>query len=566
HLSLPLIALAENDFTSFWGLTRTGEVYLLELPKEKESRALDRIGVATPGRESFVPRQIKQIRLGRGKIHRLQKMIKLTKTDNYKSLAFDGQRFWVTSERVPNSGIFELSTYRQDGTGLRVLPRRPEVAPFSLSYIHNNLMVLDSVHQQLHYYHLTDNLEMVAPVKDNSDTQNKLRLTSRVHPGYLPAGSPASGGIHNLCLLYVGGVGKKEVHRYNPAKLRPLVSYIETNGEIKDFFMDGFLMLAQYSPLLNGRTYGLDLSGESSRQEDWEALFEEYFSPESNLSALDYSVNEAKQDLTASTYRVKVVLMLPTPSYQVRNWDGKGLSLVSPKNRIDVFRWAMQALIDRWKQAKFKNLDLVGFYYMTEQGVWDDPVLHAFPQLCRQFGYRSFAIPGITSSWMTEFTRVGFDCVSLQPSHAFAWNLFRPARYLLKYAGRIAREYGMGIEVELPYEVEKPGGRQKVYDYLEMAKIQGWAGAFKAYFQSYNLIKTLAESKIPEARKLYVELYRFSCLSRRLNQAVIKPSLTSDPYIFYQAQLPSDKRQRLFKINIEGNPGTVVLSRLQFKS
>ncbi|NLK51309.1 MAG: hypothetical protein GX295_02520, partial [Syntrophomonadaceae bacterium] len=42
HLSLPLIALAENDFTSFWGLTRTGEVYLLELPKEKESRALDR--------------------------------------------------------------------------------------------------------------------------------------------------------------------------------------------------------------------------------------------------------------------------------------------------------------------------------------------------------------------------------------------------------------------------------------------------------------------------------------------------------------------------------------------
>ena len=65
----------------------------------------------------------------------------------------------------------------------------------------------------------------------------------------------------------------------------------------------------------------------------------------------------------------------------------------------------------------------------------------------------------------------------------------------------------MGMEVELPYNVLEPAGRQKLRDYLEMAAIQGWAGTFTAYFQSYNLIKSLAESPDPECRQLYDELF-----------------------------------------------------------
>ena len=57
----------------------------------------------------------------------------------------------------------------------------------------------------------------------------------------------------------------------------------------------------------------------------------------------------------------------------------------------------------------------------------------------------------------------------------------------------------MGVEIEIPYDVvDSLAGRQKVYDYLEMACIQGWAGAFKAYFQSYRLLQILAESSAPE--------------------------------------------------------------------
>ena len=168
--------------------------------------------------------------------------------------------------------------------------------------------------------------------------------------------------------------------------------------------------------------------------------------------------------------------------------------------------------MERWGQAKFQYLKLAGFYYMTEQGAWNDPVLHTFPKLCKQYGLRSYAIPGITSTWITEFNRAGFDCVALQSSHAFWQPWGRPQHHLLKCAGRIAREFGMGMEVELTYNILEPAGQQKLRDYLTMASVQGWAGAFKAYFQSYNLIKDLADSKLPAYRKLYDDLYQMSCL------------------------------------------------------
>ena len=215
----------------------------------------------------------------------------------------------------------------------------------------------------------------------------------------------------------------------------------------------------------------------------------------------------------------------------------------------------MKELLARWRQARFRNLELVGFYYLTEQGAWDDPVVHSFPRLCRSHGLRSFAIPGITSSWLTEFTRAGFDCVCLQPSHAFWQPRQRPRRHLLKCAGRIARQFGMGMEVELPYNVEQPAGQEKVYDYLEMARLQGWAGAFKAYFQSYNLIRTLAESQIPAARQLYDDLYRFSLISR-LPEA--RPGHHPDPIEFQvRAEIPAEKKGLALCLNFEGHTGSL---------
>lgn len=567
-LATPLTALAENDEGSAWGLGEDGSIYRLELFVQQVSAG------HTPLMAENLAKKVGRLHGKRfitgsltGHLKSMYKAIRggqftwrsICRARGIKGVfagfAYDGSHFWAFRLTGKKESPTMLLLYDKDGSLNRGYTTWPEVSLSSLNYSHNQLLILDLEHQQLHIYHLADNMEPVAGWSPHSCR----------HPGYLAAGTPDSGGIRNLCLLYAGGEGSSRVHRYDLDKLRPLVGYVSTQGVVKDIFMDGFLLLAQYSPLLNGRSFGADLKGEPSRKEDWLALFDEYFYCGANLQALENCAAEVNRKLDSPAAELtKVVLAIPTADRRCTDWDDKGFSLAEESHRIEVTEWAMQELVNRWQGSRFRKLELVGFYYMTEQGAWNDPVLTAFPRLCRKFGVRSFAIPGITSSWMTEFTRAGFDCVAFQSSHSFWRPIGRPRQYLLKIAGRIAREFRMGMEVELPFDVMEPVGQAKLRDYLEMAGIQGWAGAFKAYFQSYNMIKNLAESDIPACRQLYDDLYHMSQLGRTKENHPTFIFRNAIP-IDWQASLPGRAEKGLLRYNIEGHQGVFQITEICVK-
>ena len=560
-LQVPLIALAENDSCSAWGLTSEGQIYCLQLPHSQLVSQPQPIAARTsikllgclrrPSMTMAIFRYCLKGSYRAGKNKQPFWRHLCWKKRCFLGFAYDGRHYWAFHSNSQKQAAATLLLYNQAGTLIRSFSLQPEVSLSSLNYLHNNLLVLDLEHRQLHQYHLADTMQPVA----------NLPLANH-HPGYLPAGTELTAGIHDLCLLYVGGEGTTAVHRYNNHELMPLVGYSTPAGVVKDLFMDGFLLLAQYSPLLNGRSFGVDLDGSPSRQEDWIALFDEYFHPQANLQTLEYCTKLITQQLhTGRGRQVRVVLSIPTPDRRCDDWDNKGFSLATDVNRVKVTHWAIKELLNRWQKAKFQRLVLAGFYYMTEQGSWNDQVLHMFPKLCHKYRTRSFAIPGISSSWVTEFNRAGFDCVALQSSHAFWQPPDRPRYYLLKCAGRIAREFGMGMEVELPYDVLEAKGQQKLRDYLEMAYIQGWAGAFKAYFQSYNLIKALAENKQPECRQLYDDLYQMSRLSRRPNHRIAHIS-GSALAIDCQSNWLEKKGRICLRLNIEGHQGIFKLSSL----
>lgn len=557
-LTVGLVALAEDDAEHVWGLSPTGVIYRMQIY----------IGGIGPGaravlteqcrlrKKKFVSAGIQQMGLSiyraiRNRNYSLWRLF--SDRGAFRALAYDGRYFWVLRTGGRRGSSCLLSLYDVSGNLLQVFTTWPEAAAAGLSFSHHGLMMVDREHQLYHHAHIMDPMLPVAGGP----------LVRGSHPGYLPAGTSATAGIHDLCLLYVGGEGSQRVHRYDEDKLRPLVGYDGATGLMEEAFMDGFLLLAQYSPLLNGRAFATDLKGPPSRREDWVALFDEYFHSSANLAALDACAGELvhRLPLEAARFRLKVVLALPVPDPRCTDWDQKGTSLADPERRLEVLTWAMQDLIGRWDRTKHRWLDLAGFYYMNEQGSYDDPLLHAFPTLCRQYGLKSFAIPGITSTWMTEFSRAGFDGVALQSSHAFRKPLGRPPKYWLKCAARIAREYRMGMEVELPYNVLEPAGQAIARDYLDMARLQGWAGGFKAYFQSYNLIYQLARSVDPACRSLYEDLYKFSRLSRIREE---------QPVVLFQGALPVEWEGRTsgeggescFRLNIEGHRGDFQINRL----
>ena len=294
RLPRPLIALAEYDHTGCWGLGRGGRVCRIELPR---SQRLDPPPPPAAGEELTL---IDVCRLGRPRWsifaligcrfcrrHRSRPGPAGAVSDRMSVLAFDGRHFWTAGE--PG----QLLLYRPDGSFIRSFPAVPGAALSSLGWRHSHLLALDRAHRRLHLLHPADCLEPAAgltltgPPRPSAVDVHSSLAAPRRHPGYLPPGSPASGGIHNLCLLYVGGEGREQIHRYDVGKLRPLLGYLGRDGKVVDLFLDGFLMLAQYSPLLNGRSFGVDLEGSASRREDWIALFDEYFHPRDNLAALD---------------------------------------------------------------------------------------------------------------------------------------------------------------------------------------------------------------------------------------------------------------------------------------
>ncbi len=555
-LPVALQALAENDAKSAWGLTADGIIYQLDftgVPISSESTLANALKKAATleSRHFTLAKLVEQAKSAYRSITDMKSPGRYLylKEGVFSGFAYDGKQFWVFRQPVSKQSAGILLLYSQEGILLNSFSSQPEATLSSINYSHNMLMVLDLEHRLYHQYLIADAMQPAAVFTPHPGC----------HPGYLPAGTSDSGGIHNLCLLYAGGQGKESVHRYDREKLIPLAAYIAEDGTAKDYFMDGFLMLAQYSPLLNGRSFGVDLNGPPSRKEDWLALFDEYYHPEANLTALEESLRELRIQLPDRKPRAaRVVLGIPTPDPRCRDWDGKGYSLVHDSHRIDVQGWAMGEIIERWQKARYRHLMLAGFYFMTEQGSFNDPVLHAFPRQCRSRGMQSFAIPGLYSAWMTEFTRADFDCIAFQSSHAFTKPAGRPSYYLLKNAGHIAREFDMGMEVELPYDVMEDSGRQKLQDYLDMAHIQGWAGAFKAYFQSYDLIKSLAECKESSSRALYDSLY---ALSRLSYEAAAHPSpgfVPVDARAAWDAQTGYDR----IKINLEGHKGIFSVSRI----
>ena len=93
-------------------------------------------------------------------------------------------------------------------------------------------------------------------------------------------------------------------------------------------------------------------------------------------------------------------------------------------------------------------------------------------------------------------------------------------------------------------------------------------------FQSYNLIKTLAESQIPEVRRLYDELYRLSRAAYRVNEANKKKNAadkftaitvsSQNSSILYQGEFTAQKGDNLLRINVEGNSGPVRITDLYY--
>lgn len=331
---------------------------------------------------------------------------------------------------------------------------------------------------------------------------------------YFPAGDSRAGGIRDLMLIYLGP------ESWAKEEFLPYVAYLGKEGakdkKPLDWFYDSFLFLA-YGGAPSKTTY---IDGPTVKT-DWEFYFDNLLFREGrSLHALEACLGDVEKVLGPRGKKTPIILMLPYPSAKQRDFgdvdgDGRTEDLSHAEDRVKAMRWCVDQLLARWKKVQFTRLQLWGFYWMNEGiGPADETIVRTTADYVHQLGFGMHWIPYFQAPGTEKCAELGFDFAVLQPNYAFMESSgLHPNQQRLTDTARRARQYHLGIEIEMVASMSSRSERDNLRDYLiHGADSQDgyMRQAVHAYYAGEKCISQLCFSDLPADRELYEALYRFA--------------------------------------------------------
>lgn len=343
------------------------------------------------------------------------------------------------------------------------------------------------------------------------------------YPQFMAPGE-ATAGIRNLGLLYNGyyadGLGD-----WSKERIIPNISYVDKEGNPKDWLFDGILYLGLNSP--QGHDFGL---GETNLNE-WNWYLEKTFKTDGDMKHLNEATKEVAEKLGQPDHKEKVVLMVPNPGESMRDFgviNGENLSFnaadggeeAALANRVKAIQWWLDEVENRWNAAGYSNLELVGIYWLDEQistSKSGPALLQAASEKIHNKNLKFFWIPHFMGYKVFMWKDVGFDNVAFQPNYFFeALGYDR-----LEDAANLAKQYGISNEVEFDDRMLTDGVfRERFIDYLNSGVETGlMQNGFRAYYQGNNAVYNAAVNQDPSNRILYDWLYQYVNGTYEINNA-----------------------------------------------
>lgn len=330
--------------------------------------------------------------------------------------------------------------------------------------------------------------------------------------GFLKPGE-ATGGIHHLGLLYNGHYPDNKGN-WTKERIIPNISYVNKAGEPVDRLFDGVLYLGLTSPA------GRGFNGEANL-EDWKWYLDKTFAALGDMQQLNEAAKEVGAKLGQPDFKEKVVLMIPDPGEALDNFgvvNGEALSFNASTvgeekafaNRVKAVQWWLDQVKERWGQANYSNLELVGMYWLEEQISTSEKgpdLLHSVSGKVHDKGLKFFWIPHFLAYKSFMWKEVGFDAAAFQPNYFFEEMDYSR----LEDAANTAKRYGMSNELEFDDRMLTDNVfRERYIDYLNSGVETGlMLNGFKAYYQGNNAVYHTAVSTDPATRILYDWLYQF---------------------------------------------------------
>lgn len=327
--------------------------------------------------------------------------------------------------------------------------------------------------------------------------------------------SPDVKDMHHMVLIYSG-----DTYSWQAKDFLPYVGYLNNKTlTLEDYLFDSFLFLPYGK---NASGYSFNHAGEKPAQkEHWLAYLESLFAEGTNLYGLDEAVEILKASLNDPYYKAKVEIAIPYPSERQSNFGeitGKRLDFTTQnpqealKNRIFAVKWYVEEAIKRFVAAKFKNLELVAFYWLEENvsfsaTPFEADLVKATAAILHGKNLAFHWIPFIQAEGFREWSEFGFDLALMQPNYFF--HPEAKGDRLINNA-RLAKKYGLSVEIEISNRVftsEDYRGRYKLY--LENALEYDFNKTLLAYYQETSLFGIAALSDKPRKREIYDWVYQF---------------------------------------------------------
>ena len=356
------------------------------------------------------------------------------------------------------------------------------------------------------------------------------------------------GGIADAAICY-GGHTARNPYLWTPERFHETVIYTDENGQ-EHWFFDNMIVMELWDDDY-AVTFSIANDGRySSRKEHWQKQIDYWFDKQNGFAALETCISNAAKRIGNPPTKRGIIFSLPDPVYFEhytnamkginRNtvyWGeigGKQLDFAKAEDRIEAYKWLIDAVRAKFAEAKYKHIELLGFYILSEElsvpGGFryeykeHDVTIKAVADYCHSVNEGLYWVPYAMAPGIERSKDFGFDLVVMQPN--YYWT---DSKWNWDQIEDIIKKHGLGMELEFEGTHGEPL-TSSILSKLANGKDNPYAERNKARFQEYldnavargiygncpivlytgtNALYELAVSKDEADRQMYHKLGQF---------------------------------------------------------
>ena len=354
--------------------------------------------------------------------------------------------------------------------------------------------------------------------------------------------------IADAAICY-GGHTARNPYLWTQERFHETVIYTDENGQ-EHWFFDNMIVMELWDDDYKV-TYSIANDGRfSSRKEHWQKQIDYWFDKQHGFAALEACIADAAKRIGNPPAKRGIIFSLPDPVYfehytnamkgTNRNtvyWgdiDGRQLDFAKAEDRIEAYKWLVDAVREKFAEAKYKHIELLGFYILSEElsvpGSFryeykeHDITIKAVAEYCHSVGEGLFWVPYAMAPGIERSKDFGFDLVVMQPN--YYWT---DSKWSWDQIEATIKKHGLGMELEFEGTHGEPlkssilsklaNGTENPYaarnkarfqEYLDNAKSRGIYGKCPlVLYTGTNALYELAVSKDEADRQMYHLLGKF---------------------------------------------------------